>query len=156
MKYPQTKQRLFELLQAGHVVTVHWDCGGDESFVTTHIDGQEAPHDLLLEVDRLVTEALNLPDAGEFNMEGDGTFYLEGRGVGLDYKSDATVYLDDYDLDEEFFQQYTDEELLDMGLRRPTPVTIPLAPGKEEPEAVRSPGMSDEYTGRSILFELPD
>ena len=40
--YQTLKTELTALLQAGHALTVRWDCGGDQSFVTTEIDGQQA------------------------------------------------------------------------------------------------------------------
>lgn len=154
MKYPQTKQRLLELLQEGHRVTVHWDCGGDESFVYTSIDGQEQEStyeagDFAYEVEQLLTEELQLPDAGEFSMTGDGAFFLEGRNVGLQYQSAADVY------DDELPDDYTDEQLAEMGLERPAPKdeapeAAPAAAAEEE-----SSWMSEEYSGRRILFELP-
>ena len=163
MDYGPTQQRLFELLQAGHAVTVHWDCGGDEAFVYTSIDGQQQessyePGDFAYDVECLLAEELELPSAGEFSMEGDGQFYLEGRGVGLNYKSEAQVYEDE--LDDEFYDDFTDEQLAEMGLERPAPkAETDAAP--EEPAEAESPSdqdiwMSEEYSGRRILFEIAE
>ncbi|RTQ50139.1 hypothetical protein EJV47_10920 [Hymenobacter gummosus] len=165
MEYQQTKQRLFELLQTGHRVSVRWDCGGDESFVYISIDGEEQPNtfepgNLAHDVEWLLTEALELPSAGEFSMSGGGQFFLEGRGVGLDYQSDAEVYEDE--LDDEFYNDFTDEQLTAMGLTRPGPqdesaVVVPPAESEHaEPAALRDEQMSNEYSGRRILFMLPD
>jgi hypothetical protein len=164
MKYQQTKQRLFELLQAGHKVTIHWDCGGDEAFVYPSIDGEALkgtyrPGDFAHEVSWLVAEALELPSAGEFSMTGDGEFFLEGRSVGLSYQSEAEVYEDE--LDDEFYAGFTDEQLAEMGLERPAPKddAEPAADEsseEEEPRSEQDEEMSQEYSGRRILFELPD
>lgn len=165
MEYLQTKRRLFELLQTGHRVTVHWDCGGDESFVYTSIDGQEQEStyeagDFAYEVEQLLTEELELPGVGEFSMTGDGHFFLEGRGVGLDYQSTAEVY--DDELTDDFYDDFTDEQLAEMGLERPAPkADAPEAAAPveaaAEPSAAdeESSWMSEEYSGRRILFELP-
>lgn len=165
MNPTQTKQHLFHLLSTGHTVTVHWDCGGDESFVYTSVDGQEVAtrydggEDFAYGVEELVTDTLNLPSAGEFSMTGNGQFYHENRSVGLEYKSDAEVY--DEELDDDFYDTFTDQQLADMGLERPQPRPEPAqepdqAEDEKEPKMLRDEGMSSEYSGRRILFQLPN
>lgn len=157
MNLAQTKARLIELLHAGHAITVSWDCGGDESFVYTSVDGEEAEAEFSYGVEELVTDALNLPSAGEFNMTGNGQFYHENNGVGLDYKSDAEVYEDALD---GFYDSFTDQQLAEMGIERPTRKEeegqeSDEEEDEEEPKMLRDEGMSNEYSGRRILFQVP-
>ena len=165
MNLTQTKQHLGQLLRAGHTITVRWDCGGDESFVYTSVDDQELEsaysevNDFPYDLERYLTEELDLPDAGEFSMSGSGQFFLTGNAVGLEYRSEAKSYYDDDELDPQFYEQFTDEELLGMGLVRPEPIVEEPLPAQakaedEEPAAQIDEEMSAEYSGRRILFEL--
>ncbi|MBX0290818.1 hypothetical protein K3G63_10235 [Hymenobacter sp. HSC-4F20] len=157
MNQPQTKAHLVQLLQAGHTVTVRWDCGGDESFVYTSVDNQELEsqysetNDFPYGLEHYLTEQLDLPSAGDFSMSGSGRFFLEGQAVGLDYQSTATVYEDE--LDEDFYEQFTDEELRNMGLERPDPAAQkPQEAAPTTPEVDEE--MSAEYSGRRVLFQV--
>ncbi|MBO0359229.1 hypothetical protein J0X19_14805 [Hymenobacter sp. BT186] len=158
----QTKAHLVELLRAGHTVTVRWDCGGDESFVYTSVDGQEVEseyeeeNDFAYGVEELVTNALSLPSAGEFSMTGNGQFYQENDGVGLEYISDAEVEEEDL---EYFYRGFTDQQLADMGIERPArkeeeEQESDEEENEEEPKMLRDEEMSKEYSGRRILFQI--
>ena len=105
-------------------------------------------------LDRYLTDLLQLPDAGEFQMQGTGRIYQEGAAVLIEYQSRAWVYWEDFGL--------TDEELRELGVELPAPPTAPTEAAP--PEAAEAPGehgdnfdqdMSDEYSGRRVLFTLP-
>lgn len=139
-----------QTLQAGHLLTVRWECGGDEGFVYTEIDGQEIEagynneKDLAYLLEQYLTERLNLPSAGEFSMEGTGRIFQEGPDVIIDYQSQAFT-------DESWMEDMSDEELAEIGYTRPEP-------SSSDDDATSYPpdeGMSDEYTGRQVLFHLP-
>ncbi|MGI4869926.1 MAG: hypothetical protein ACRYFX_01975 [Janthinobacterium lividum] len=142
------------LLENGHTLTVRWDCGGDESFVYTQLDGQELPAvydntpNLARLLDQYLTERLDLPSAGEFSMQGTGRIFQEGAEVVIEYESRATG-------DNSWMEDLSDEELAEMGYTRPVP-----AEGDEDDDASTYPPdeeMSAEYTGRQVLFKaIPD
>lgn len=143
------QQQIADLLQAGHTLTVHWDCGGDESFVTTEVDGAEVQADYGNDadfptlLDRYLTELLDLPDAGDFHMEGNGRIFLEEASVVIEYES---VFTDDgSDL-------LTAEEWREMGLdpaEWQNEAKEPTAEG-ETAESQADP----YYSGRRVLFTL--
>lgn len=171
------EQQIAQTLQAGHALSVRWDCGGDESFVYTQLDGQEIradygnSNDLAYLLDQYLTDLLQLPDAGEFAMEGTGRIFREGPAVLIEYQSRAMVYWEDFGL--------TDEELRELGVELPDRPALPTdseapalgtAPtgaeesqeeadkiGEEEEEDAGTfdQDMSDEYSGRRVLFMLP-
>lgn len=143
------QQQIADLLQAGHTLAVHWDCGGDESFVTTEVDGAEVradygnDADFAMLLDRYLTELLDLPDAGDFHMEGDGRIFREEASVVIEYES---VFTDDgSDL-------MTAEEWREMGLD-----PAELLSKAKEPAAEGEPAESQSdpfYSGRRVLFTL--
>lgn len=143
------QQQIAALLQAGRTLTVHWDCGGDESFVTTEIDGEEVranyedDADLPQLLDRYLTELLDLPDAGDFHMEGDGRIFREEADVVIEYES---VFTDDgTDL-------LTPEEWRELG--------VDLTEWQSEAKDSTAEGEPAEsqsdpcYSGRRVLFTL--
>ena len=139
------------LLGNGHALTVRWDCGGDESFVYTQLDGQELPvnfndpHDLSHQLDQYLTMKLNLPSAGEFSMEGTGRIFQEGPEVIIEYQSEAFG-------DDSWMEDLSDEELAEMGYTRPEP-----AASEDEGDAQTysyDEGTSQEYSGRQVLFKV--
>jgi hypothetical protein len=162
---------------------VRWDCGGDESFVTAEINGveQEANYrdaqNFAVLLDRYITETLDLPDVGEFSMQGTGRIFQEGQEVILNYESRATTYWDDDD--DSWKDEFTAEQLADIGLspRESAPPSADesaatesqpltsqdatglqptnLADEDDEPEGTYDPGMSEDYSGRLVLFVLP-
>lgn len=179
------ENQIAQLLRQGQVLTVRWDCGGDESFVTTEVDGVEQEADyadkqsFTVLLDRYITETLDLPDVGEFSMQGTGRIFQEGQEVILDYESRATTYWDDDD--DSWKDEFTAEQLADMGLSpresaplpdepaaaESQPLTSEEATGPEptdladkdgeddEPGGTYDPGMSEDYSGRLVLFVLP-
>lgn len=160
------QQQLANLLQAGHTLTVRWDCGGDESFVTTEVDGQvvdadfENETDFAFSLDRYLTELLELPDAGEFQMQGTGRIYQQGSDVLIEYQSRAEVYWEDFGL--------SDEELRELGVELPArpaegapPTTTSAGPNGEahadeenESKPTYDPDMSAAFSGQRVLFSL--
>ena len=140
------EQQIAQTLQAGHTLTVRWDCGGDESFVYTAIDGQELDTDygndqnLAYLLDGYLTERLNLPDAGDFSMRGVGRIFQENQEVIIDYQSEWWA-------DDSWMDDLSDEELAEIGCTRPAPADE----NKNEEPAYES---AAEYSGRLVLFTL--
>ena len=144
--------RMLALLQAGRTLTVRWDCGNDESFVYTAVDGVEqsfnynAPGDLAAEMDPYLTDLLELPAAGEFDMHGTGRIFLDGPDVVLEYQSEAFT-------DDSWMQEMSDEQLDEMGYTRPAPPD-PATADDEDISYPPDPDMSADYSGRRVLFQV--
>ena len=140
------EQHIAHTLQAGHALTVRWDCGGDESFVYTAVDGQELDadygndQDLAYLLDGYLTEQLNLPSAGDFSMRGNGRIFQEGQEVIIDYQSESWA-------DSSWMDDLSDEELVEIGCTRPVPT--------DEQESEEPAYETDaDYSGRLVLFTL--
>lgn len=145
------QQQIANLLQAGHTLTVRWDCGGDESFVYTELDGQEVRADYNNDadfpflLDRYLTELLELPDAGDFQMEGTGRIFRESDEVIIDYQS---VFTDDgSDL-------LTDEEWREIGIDPAEWRSEATTAGAEGATATTDPQPDPYFSGRRVLFTL--
>lgn len=155
--------QILSILQSGQELTVRWDCGGDESFVYTAVNGEEqvfdyaTPGNLAYGMELYLTSLLELPSAGEFEMSGTGRFFQEGTSVLLEYQSAAYVYEDD-----SWLEAFTDEELADMGYERPEPADSEEEKKEdseneeEAEEGAQKPDkkMSAEYSGRRVLFSV--
>ncbi|MGI4741037.1 MAG: hypothetical protein ACRYG7_38200 [Janthinobacterium lividum] len=140
------EQQIAHTLQAGHTLTVRWDCGGDESFVYTAVDDQELDtdyrndQDLAYLLDGYLTEQLNLPSAGDFSMRGTGRILQEGQEVVINYQSESWA-------DSSWMDDLNDEELAEIGCTRPAPT--------DEPESEEPAYEFDaDYSGRLVLFTL--
>jgi hypothetical protein len=152
------QQQLAALLTTNHLLTVRWDCGGDQSFVTTEIDGQEAaadyhdPTNLPVLLDQYLTDLLELPEVGDFEMQGRGRIFLDGATVLLDYQSDYRDYNDPNDY-------LSAEEWRELGVEpfaQPAAEETPKAQ-EETPNASTTTfdqDMSADYSGRRVLFQL--
>jgi hypothetical protein len=112
------KQKLLQLLQDGNQITVTWDCGYDEAIVVVFIneeniedENNKVIHDeetmyygnkeVLDDEDRLTEELsiylanyLNLPDVGEFEMEGRGELIEESDDIYIHCESIMKAYMD--------------------------------------------------------------
>lgn len=130
--------RVLALLQSGHALAVRWDCGNDESILFIDLDGAELPFDYTAADDLAVNlcdyllDLLELPGVGTFELRGGGRIVLEGEEVVLHYKSEFIDYEGDWvnELSEE------QEAALNAGT-----ANVPI-----------DPEMSEEYSGRQVLF----
>ena len=162
MPVPESlEKQITDLLQAGRALTVGWHCGGDESFVSTFLDGQPVAanyadaQDLAVLLDAYLTELLDLPSVGEFDMEGEGRIFRDGADIVIEYQSVANTYWD-----EDWKEEFTDEELQAMGVARPEPPTDESpqptneaeTPDAEATDGAYDPEMSADYSGREVLF----
>ena len=72
-----------------------WTSGGDEAFVTFE-DKTDAEEDNFQELEEYIVDKLDIPDAGEFEMNGSGTIYLQDNLIKAKYSS-VMKGIDDYD-----------------------------------------------------------
>ena len=90
----ELKEEIIHLVKEGKVITLKWDCGGDEVHVQIYLDGKEIDYtkSIFEALDIHVLNHLNLPDAGEFSMEGGGTIIEEDGKIYIEYESRWTGY----------------------------------------------------------------
>lgn len=180
LNYSSLPVQLTALLQAGHAITVRWDCGSDDHMVITYLDEvaqdvdlgegynlwrfapQEEYEQYLSRVTNLplllsgfLAEHLGLPSVGEFHMQGGGEIFLEGRTIVLEFQSDATAWDDGWVPDDWLPEYYLSlDELTELFPERLT--ELAAWGGMARPPASHpDPQMSADYSGREILFTLP-
>lgn len=88
------KEETLKLLKEGKEVTLKWNCGGDEAIVTPYLDGKEMDYrDMYVEKLYIyIANYLNLPDVGEFDMEGEGKLIEEKGEIYIEYESTMKGY----------------------------------------------------------------
>ena len=77
------KESIVKKLKANHKLTVDWNCGGDEAILSLYQDGKQIPWDSEFgsQLSLYLGNFLNLPDVGEFLLEGKGEIILEKRVI---------------------------------------------------------------------------
>lgn len=84
-----------------------WESGNDEAFVTFK-DSSKAGEENFQDLEEYIVDKLDIPDAGEFEMTGSGTLYIEGNFIRAKYNSTMKAIID---YDEETEQEvYSEEE----------------------------------------------
>lgn len=88
-KISQIEDTIYKAIQSGNEITVKWNCGGDEAIISLFINGEQLKYDnpFVQELDLYLINYLNLPDVGEFDMEGLGKFIIENDEVYIEYES---------------------------------------------------------------------
>lgn len=101
------KNWLLSHLNANRKVTVKWDCGGDESFVYPYIDGVEVGYDDEIHdvFEQFLIAELDIPDAGEFSLQGQGTIFIEDGKIVIEHSAEGTATIDyDEETEQEIFE----------------------------------------------------
>jgi hypothetical protein len=88
-----------------------WDSGNDEAFVTFKAK-TEAEEDNFCDLEEYIIDKLDIPDAGEFQMNGRGTIYIGGDSVRARYSSTMKAIVD---YDEATEKEIYSEEERDSG-----------------------------------------
>lgn len=88
-----------------------WESGNDEAFVTFK-DNTEAEADNFQDLEEYIIDKLDIPDAGEFEMVGSGTMYINDNLVRAKYSSTIKAIID---YNEETEQEIYSEEEQDSG-----------------------------------------
>jgi hypothetical protein len=178
--YSSLPAQLTALLQAGHAITVRWDCGSDDHMVTIQLDGVEQGFDfgedydwwrfaeqeeyeqylsrvtnMPLLLSSFLAEHLGLPSVGEFRMQGGGEIFLEGRQIVFDFQSDATAWDDGWETNDLLPEYYlSTDELTELFPERLTEM-VAWGGMARQPASHPDPQMSADYSGREVLFTLP-
>jgi hypothetical protein len=84
-----------------------WESGNDEAFVTFK-DSTEMEEENYQDLEEYIVDKLDIPDAGEFEMTGSGTVYIDGNLVRAKYTSTMKAIID-YDEGTEK-EVYSEEE----------------------------------------------
>lgn len=88
-----------------------WESGNDEAFVTFQ-DRTDIDEDNFEDLEEYIIDKLDIPDAGEFQMNGSGTIYLENNLAKVKYSSTMKATID---FNEETEEEIFSEEELDSG-----------------------------------------
>ena len=88
-----------------------WESGNDEAFVT-FADCNDAESGKFEDLEEYIIDKLEIPDAGEFQMNGSGVIYIDGNSVKAKYSS---VMKGIIDYNEETEEEIYSEEELDNG-----------------------------------------
>lgn len=90
----QLEAQITEILNAGKKLSVKWNCGGDEAIVTLFLDDKEVPYNdkFAQGLDMFLVNYLNLPDVGEFSMDGGGNIIEQNDKLYIEYESITRGY----------------------------------------------------------------
>lgn len=95
------KNKIKEILDSGKEIKLEWECGGDEALLyiivnDKPISNDYPPSDLEVfgELEIYLMNFLNLPDAGEFSLQGGGKIIEENSNIYLIYESMMSYYED--------------------------------------------------------------
>jgi len=79
-----------------------WESGNDEAFVTVQ-DKSDKEEEKFEDLEEYIIDKLDIPDAGEFQMNGSGIIYLENNLIKAKYSSTMKALID--------FNEETGEEI---------------------------------------------
>lgn len=104
-------KKVFGWLRGGKSIRAEWDAGGDETIVSISVDGTKLswndPSSLWLS--DLIADELELPNAGEWFVQGGGTVRLNGEKLEIEHSSTGSGMGWNPETDEEYF---VEDELL--------------------------------------------
>jgi hypothetical protein len=107
------KPWVLNLLKEKGELTFSWESGNDEAFVTFDAF-TEAEENNFMELEEYMVDRLEIPDAGEFQMNGSGTVYMDGGIARVKYTS---VMKEIVDYNEKTDEVVYGEEMQDGGER---------------------------------------
>ena len=75
----ELEETIFTILEAGQQLTLTWNCGGDDAIITIFLNQKELNlHQTFGSALYLyLANFLDLPDAGEFSMRGEGAIIIK-------------------------------------------------------------------------------
>lgn len=95
----QLKEWILKLLKEKGQLAFTWESGNDEGFITFK-DFNEAEENNFMHLEGFIVDAIDIPSAGEFQMNGEGDIYIDNGLVKVKHKS-VTKLLIDYDEENE-------------------------------------------------------
>ena len=96
------KDWLIRSLRQSGTMPFHWESGNDEAFVTFE-NKTGTDEESYEELEQYIVDKLNIPDAGEFQMNGMGEIYLSDQTAKVKYSSTLKAIID--------FDETTNEEI---------------------------------------------
>ncbi|GAO43119.1 hypothetical protein [Flavihumibacter petaseus] len=105
----QLKPWIGEVLKEEGELSFSWESGNDEAFVTFQ-NSDEARADNFEDLEFYIIDKLDIPDAGEFQMNGSGTVFLAGNSVKVKYSS---IMKEVVDFNEETEEEIYGEQIVD-------------------------------------------
>jgi hypothetical protein len=96
------KDWLISLVNDKKSLQFSWESGNDEAFVSFQ-DYKEIDEEKFQDLEEYIIDKLEIPDAGEFQMNGKGTIYLENNYLKVKYSSIMKATID--------FNEETEEEI---------------------------------------------
>jgi len=117
-----------QLLKEKGELAVSWECGGDEAIITFEDGRNSGLKEAFDDLEDYLYHKLELPSAGEFQMNGGGHVYMKDDAVKVKYSSVYTELLDyNAELEKEIYGE--EEEMPDYSgdvvLFRISPVSDP-------------------------------
>ncbi len=169
MNNQQTEQRiketLLQYLDAGKKVTLTWDCGSDEAFVQTSIDGKELSsfvdgeyqqYEFPALLEHFIITELALPSAGEFSLEGKGEIRKENNQLVIVYEAVNLSY-EDYQYFEDEDDSTENKNTIQEDQKKEDDNEDKDTDYEEEYNSQyvnASPEEYAEYSGKKVLFTL--
>jgi hypothetical protein len=98
----QLKDWILVMLREKGSLPFSWESGNDEAFLTFE-DVNDTERDHFEDLEMYMIDKLNIPDAGEFKMNGSGMIYMENGFARVKYSSIIKITID--------FNEETEEEV---------------------------------------------
>jgi hypothetical protein len=96
----QLQNWLIELLQTNEV-SIKWNCGFDDAIIHVYTNTTPISDNLMLEkFEDFLIAILELPDAGEFKMTGEGSVYKKGDEIFISFQSESKDLVDFDEIEE--------------------------------------------------------
>lgn len=87
------KNWIVDTIQRNNGLEFTWESGNDESFLE-FMTYKEEEQDKYADLEMYLTYKLDIPDAGEFEMTGQGKLYIQNNIVFADYSSELRELVD--------------------------------------------------------------
>jgi hypothetical protein len=107
----QLKEKILASIEAGKKITLKWDCGGDEALISVFMNNEQLKYDNAFsqELELYLVNYLNLPDTGQFELEGDGEIIQENEGLFIVYES-ILKGIEDYENEEGGWKEVNEKD----------------------------------------------
>lgn len=126
MGLEELKKEWVSKVEAGAKVEIGWDAGGDETPVGICVDGQPVEDESCWALIDQVIEVLDLPNAGEYFVEGEGELLVKDGQLFIKHQSNHSGY--DYDVPDDFNPETDDFEEYGVEVEKTVKETVVLIP----------------------------